>query len=583
MRRHKSFIRVNESREYYKNEMRLKSPINRMIHQKLLFIIITLCCLLACNKDGIESTDNSAILKDAIFLTDETDFKEGLITYTNENSEEVSLFALEGLIVIYFQDDINLKSATQIITELNGTIVERIPAINYYVVKVAKGSEAGFIHAIQQKQETEYVIPYLLSDNCGEDDNTAIMDRFGANDAHGAAVLDAFNECGCHSGTVARIDVGGILTDEIDLQKALNAIYMDIDVSTGKARWINRNLINMSFSTKRCNKKGQCISNASYYAALKKRIKQIIIRIEKMKKFRDDNIVITIAAGNEGMPLYRDVFVPLVNELSLQQQAILKKNILIVGTPNISYSNTSTKNNAFAMVDISDLSSSGTSIAAPRALCYISRIMNLGRNGKRLTAVEALELAKTVIAKNSMGKFVLEEVLAESGYKIGAEYGGGIIYYIDNKNKIIYIAALNDLSPDHGYAWYSPDRDEKGNIIEAVENWPLIGAKGEDIGTGKSNTNIIRGRGSKFIAANFSSGEWYLPSKNELEQLRYARINYHLGGIQVAGPYGYWSSTEYNFRDAYAVDFGSDWTIGTRKSDTYRVHLIKSVSYKDCN
>ena len=62
------------------------------------------------------------------------------------------------------------------------------------------------------------------------------------------------------------------------------------------------------------------------------------------------------------------------------------------------------------MVDISDLSSSGTSIATPRALCYISRIMNLvSRNGNKLTAVEALGLAKKAIARNTVGMFVLEE------------------------------------------------------------------------------------------------------------------------------------------------------------------------------
>ena len=81
------------------------------------------------------------------------------------------------------------------------------------------------------------------------------MDRFGVNDTHGAAVLDAFNECGCHSGTISRIDVGGILRDEIDQQKALNAMIMDInDSKKGKGvRFIKANLINMSFGQKRCN------------------------------------------------------------------------------------------------------------------------------------------------------------------------------------------------------------------------------------------------------------------------------------------------------------------------------------------
>ena len=109
-----------ETKTILKNEINRKSLMICKNILKLFFIISILCCFWSCNENEFDNTDDSEILKDAIFITDDTDFEEGVITYTNENNEEVSLFAYKGLIVIYFQDDINLKSATKIITELNG-------------------------------------------------------------------------------------------------------------------------------------------------------------------------------------------------------------------------------------------------------------------------------------------------------------------------------------------------------------------------------------------------------------------------------------------------------------------------------
>jgi len=156
-------------------------------------------------------------------------------------------------------------------------------------------------------------------------------------------------------------------------------------------------------------------------------LKKLLTEVAKINKQYRQDYVITYAAGNIGMPdYYGTVIEPMLATLSFygltfEQQEILKNNMLIVGAidtrPNVpqNYSNTSSNSgdycNAFAMVDISDFAPNapwGTSFAAPRALCYISQIME--ETG--LGAVEALALAKASICNNN-GIFDINKILVK--------------------------------------------------------------------------------------------------------------------------------------------------------------------------
>ena len=100
-----------------------------------------------------------------------------------------------------------------------------------------------------------------------------------------------------------------------------------------------------------------------------------------------------------------------------------------------------------------------------------------------------------------------------STFKIGQKYQGGIIFYIDATGQHGLIAAPFDQSA--GIRW------DNGSIIDTMIS------TGEAIGTGSKNTKMIIAKlGTGYYAAKLCDelvldgyDDWYLPSKDELNQL----------------------------------------------------------------
>ena len=119
-------------------------------------------------------------------------------------------------------------------------------------------------------------------------------------------------------------------------------------------------------------------------------------------------------------------------------------------------------------------------------------------------------------------------------FKVGQEYGGGIIFYVDKSGEHGLIAAPFD----QGLAQWG---------CQAIK---IEGADGVVIGTGLQNTmDIINGCSSDNIAARLcydlvlnGYDDWFTPSKDELNQLFLHKDK--VGGFanDVTAPY--WSSTE---------------------------------------
>lgn len=129
---------------------------------------------------------------------------------------------------------------------------------------------------------------------------------------------------------------------------------------------------------------------------------------------------------------------------------------------------------------------------------------------------------------------------------IGESYGGGIVYYLYDNGQHGLIAATSDQATD--LRWYA---GSNSNTM----------AKADGIGAGQKNTTIIisnqgYGDGANYaaricneynvVADGVTYGDWYLPSKYELNLLRNAKnvLNNFAG-------FFYWSSTE--------VDNGTAW------------------------
>ncbi|MDO9551060.1 DUF1566 domain-containing protein [Rhodonellum sp.] len=156
----------------------------------------------------------------------------------------------------------------------------------------------------------------------------------------------------------------------------------------------------------------------------------------------------------------------------------------------------------------------------------------------------------------------------EPKFRIGQEYGGGIVFYIDNTGKHGLIAAPFD----------------QGQAEWGCQTTKIEGAEGEEIGTGLQNTlDILKGCSSENIAARICSelvlngyDDWFLPSKDELNQLFIHKNK--VGGFadDVTAPY--WSSTEWEIYNAAWRQTFADYFEQTAY-DKYNVYNVRAVRY----
>jgi Protein of unknown function (DUF1566) len=152
---------------------------------------------------------------------------------------------------------------------------------------------------------------------------------------------------------------------------------------------------------------------------------------------------------------------------------------------------------------------------------------------------------------------------------IGAPYQGGIIAYVDGTGLHGLIAA----SSDQGLAPWG------------CLNTTISGADGTAIGTGNQNTiDIMAGCTEAGIAARICSdlvlngyNDWYLPSKDELNQLYINRVA--IGGFNDPDQ-EYWSSSEgpvaQDGGSAWVQEIGSGFQVAIYKHTYYAVRAVRS-------
>lgn len=151
-------------------------------------------------------------------------------------------------------------------------------------------------------------------------------------------------------------------------------------------------------------------------------------------------------------------------------------------------------------------------------------------------------------------------------FKVGQEYGGGIVFYVDKSGEHGLIAA----PVDQGLAEWG---------CQAIK---IDGADGVAIGSGLQNTiDIINGCSSENIAARLGNDlvlnaydDWFIPSKDELNQLFLNKDK--VGGFanDVTAPY--WSSTEVENNNAAWRQTFSDYFEQTIY-DKYNVYNVRAI------
>jgi hypothetical protein len=163
---------------------------------------------------------------------------------------------------------------------------------------------------------------------------------------------------------------------------------------------------------------------------------------------------------------------------------------------------------------------------------------------------------------------------ATGGYPvhtIGESYGGGIVFYVYDGGQHGLIAAIADQS--RGIRWYGGTNTNTR-------------ARADGVGTGLKNTAIIIANqgpvdGGAFAATvcneysvtvgGTTYGDWYLPSKYELNLLYLQRTV--VGGF---ADYVYWSSTEIDNGNAWRQNFPSGNHYSANKYRDYYVRAVRA-------
>jgi hypothetical protein len=172
-------------------------------------------------------------------------------------------------------------------------------------------------------------------------------------------------------------------------------------------------------------------------------------------------------------------------------------------------------------------------------------------------------------ARNNNGVGYGEEVsFTTRGIKIGDQFEGGVVFYLEPSGLKGLIAAQQGL--DYDTTWGCAGTSAPGTLPE--------------IGTGRANTlAIIKVCKTPGTAAQFadkldysSFSDWYLPSKDELTEMFKRR------DVVIMNNAERWSSTEVDANTAWALSFdaaGTPVPVIRDKNTPHGVRPIRSFSY----
>jgi hypothetical protein len=175
-------------------------------------------------------------------------------------------------------------------------------------------------------------------------------------------------------------------------------------------------------------------------------------------------------------------------------------------------------------------------------------------------------------------KSLLNQIIGNAYPKIGDEFGGGIVFYVNDSGFGGLIVSKSNLR-DSGTEW--------GCYCQDIKNTK------SEFGTGENNTKEMLNQclsaqsipnWSAKIADQFEVEgfkDWYLPSKDELNLIY---INLHLKGLgNFSKTVSYWSSTQASYGSCgisgggWTQNFGTGQQIQEYKPGSAGVGAVRAV------
>ncbi len=372
----------------------------------ILFVFTFPILLFSC-KPVQNDGDEINLLENATEFTGEFP-NTTTVSYCDEGTD-IEVEAFEGQIILFFQGEVNNDEATEIITNSGGEIIEKVPSVGYYLAEVEPSEAGTILENLQENSLIETAMPnivgYLKS-------GATILDYCGTK--HGEDVQKVFLSCG---GTFDEcLDI--LLNDSIGKKDTLASLSKTIRniVDVANKNKTKTTLINLSANGGLKTNTDYSTVSAQLQAEGKygwyKFMLGVLMTVAALPDEFRENLVITISAGNENMPI-DDILSTLRDRDRIAD--VLHSNVLIVTTDISSPVGNYALNDEDVVVMNNDSSYYGTSLAAPCALGMIQTVMD----EKKVGAKEALMLVKQASINNPQRELLWSDLLPMTTYSTG--------------------------------------------------------------------------------------------------------------------------------------------------------------------
>ena len=311
-----------------------------------------------------------------------------------EDGVAYSVPAVEGQLVIMFDEDMSHEESTNMLKEKGLSVISSIPELNYYLIQVPVGEEGQYFSQLNDNDLVDYVYPNTIEYFCSA--NAYALDDYVYTD-HGRRVSkmltgcdSMMNKAGCdplmnlEEKNVAD-SVGNLIHNTIDSTLASILLSLPKDSSNDKV------VINMSFAVRLYNKDGEYegvkwdnanVTEDNRLTYRRHYINELKQFIDLVKKINEKDFVIVKGAGNARMKQLETIIDTLISELNQEELKVFERHFLIVAAKDVTrdYSNdVSRYHKMVSKVDISDMTRqdphwAGTSFSSPRLAGYIYKL-----------------------------------------------------------------------------------------------------------------------------------------------------------------------------------------------------------------
>lgn len=331
------------------------------------------------------------------------------ISYS-EDGENYKIPAVAGHCVVFFSDSVSHSKAKEIIKAGGGRIIEQMPAFNYYLVKVQKGEEGGFVTYMNELSNVEYAYfntpDQLLSEVYIMDDFEDVVPSMLT--THGNGVRKTFSKYSNSDDIHSRYMV--FLNDNDTMwwkhTTASNIILSELLDVAKTVTNEDLTLVNMSFGPSLPGKKNDYdkyndidTTNQKLYRRLyANKLKELAVSFDKMRAKGISNFIVTRSSGNQAMHDMQDIL-EMLDEKTINS---LKDNLVLVCAHDKKrqdlYSNfPNVKHPLMTTVDVTDEPWNGTSFSAPKLMAYLDKVHGRYEN---LSAGQLLQAVRNATPDN---------------------------------------------------------------------------------------------------------------------------------------------------------------------------------------